>query len=290
MLRPALQPVRRLAPINAPAKPVLALVPRRMATCESLDDALGVIRQQVQGGVAVTLVRLGAVAEAPRMVAHHVLASLGVLATLAPGAALSLRPRALAHDSDLMGEILLRAHDLAVPVQFDSQGPDSATALLACARRMQAIHDQIGVTLPGRWMRSRADADMACELGLRVRVVKGQWADPLRPQFDERAGFLTVVNRLAGKACFVSIATHDATLAREALKRLRDAGTACELELTHGVPQQAAVQVARALGVPVRAYVAYGPACAAAPACGHASQALWAAGRSHPVAAPAAQP
>jgi proline dehydrogenase len=289
MSRPALQPVRRLAPINAPAKPVLALVPRRMAACESLDDALGVIRQQVQVGVAVTLVRLGAVAEAPRMVAHHVLTSLGALATLAPGAALSLRPRALAHDSDLMGEVLLRAHELAVPVQFDSQGPDSATALLACARRMQAIHDQIGVTLPGRWMRSRADADMACELGLRVRVVKGQWADPLRPQFDEHAGFLTVVNRLAGKASFVSIATHDATLAREALKRLRDAGTACELELTHGVPQQAAVQVARALGVPVRNYVAYGPACAVALACGHAPQALWAAGRKRQAASPAAQ-
>jgi proline dehydrogenase len=70
-----------------------------------------------------------------------------------------------------------------------------------------------------------------------------------------------MVSRLAGKAAHVSVATHDAPLAYAALKRLRDSHTPCELELIHGLPQQAALHIARTLGVPVRNYLAYGPGC-----------------------------
>ena len=38
------------------------------------------------------------------------------------------------------------------------------------------IYAKLGCTLPGRWRRSLSDADRAIEMGLRVRVVKGQWA------------------------------------------------------------------------------------------------------------------
>ena len=271
--RPALQPVRRLAPLAVPARQVLAGVVRRASACATLDEALIAARQMADVNMSATLARLGGVAEPPRIVAQEALAALEALAGLVRPAVLSLRPTALAHDTDLIGSILLRAHELALPVHFDSQGPDTAPAVLACAQASHSMHKQLGVTLPGRWLRSRADADMACEIGLRVRVVKGQWADPLCPQFDERAGFLSVVNRLAGKAPFVSVATHDAALARAALKRLCDAGTACELELNHGAAQQAAVQVARSLGVPVRVYVAYGQTGGAAGVSG--GQQIW---------------
>ncbi|MEY4749969.1 MAG: hypothetical protein RIQ60_2183 [Pseudomonadota bacterium] len=264
--RPAMPPVRRLAPRVEPVRQVLARAVRRTSAYATLDEVLGAARQWagVPGAAGATLARLGGVAEAPRIVADEALAALDAVAARACPATLSLRPTALAYDADLIGGILLRAHELAVPVLFESQGPDTAIAVLACTQASHAMHALLGVTLPGRWMRSRADADLAVELGLRVRIVKGLWADPLRPQFDERAGVLSVVSRLAGKAAFVSVASHDAALVRAALTRLCDAGTPCELELSHGASQQAAVQVARSLGVPVRVYMAYGQTGAAA--------------------------
>jgi proline dehydrogenase len=54
------------------------------------------------------------------------------------------------------------------------------------------------------------------------------------------------------------VATHDALLARTALRRLSDAGTPCELELLFGLPMRAVTQVAQDLRVRTRVYVPYG--------------------------------
>src|SRR5207247_3807890 len=117
-----------------------------------------------------------------------------------------------------------------------------------------------GTTLPGRWKRSAADALWAAESGLTVRVVKGQWADPSNPAQDLRAGFLEVIDQLAGRAPHVAVATHDVPLAAEAIARLRSAGTSCEMELLHGLPMKASLRLARKLAVNLRVYVPYGKA------------------------------
>ena len=127
------------------------------------------------------------------------------------------------------------------------------------ARRARA-----GCTLPARWRRSLRDADEAVDLGLRVRIVKGQWADAgaetKLPDLEIRERFLAIVRALAGRARRVVVATHDPALARPALECLRAAGTACELELLFGLPVRSLLPVARAAGVPVRFYVPYGHA------------------------------
>jgi proline dehydrogenase len=114
------------------------------------------------------------------------------------------------------------------------------------------------VDLPGRWRRSLDDVERAIELGLRVRVVKGEQEDPAGGEMEPRAGVLAVVDRLAGRASAVAVATHDPDLAAEALRRLRAAGTFCELELLFGLPLGAPLAVARAAGVTTRLYVPYG--------------------------------
>jgi proline dehydrogenase len=120
-------------------------------------------------------------------------------------------------------------------------------------------HDRnLGCTIPGRWLRSVDDARVACQWRLRVRVVKGQWADPRDPNVDMRSGFLKVIDGLCGRASSVAVATHDLPLAREAIGRLREAGTPSELELLYGVPCRGAVRLGRDLEVPVRFYVPQG--------------------------------
>ncbi|HSN99349.1 MAG TPA: hypothetical protein VLS89_13730, partial [Candidatus Nanopelagicales bacterium] len=116
----------------------------------------------------------------------------------------------------------------------------------------------LGVALPGRWPRSLSDADRAVELGLTVRVVKGEYPDPAALDADRRAGFLAVVGRLAGRARHFAVATHDAPLAREALRCLQQAGTPCCLELLLGLPFSAALREGMNAAVPILVYVPYG--------------------------------
>jgi proline dehydrogenase len=170
----------------------------------------------------------------------------------------SVKAMVLDFDSELVGEISRAAADARIGIYFDSRAWDLADQVLALVAHAAHSNPLVGCVLPGRWRRSSRDADLAVELGLKVRVVKGQWNDPENPDIDRRAGFLAVVDRLAGRARHVAVATHDAPLAREALRRLTAAGTQCELELLFGLPMRAARQVARDLGVSTRVYVPYG--------------------------------
>jgi proline dehydrogenase len=173
---------------------------------------------------------------------------------------LSLKPLALAFRQDLLTKVAARADSLNVPLHFDSPPAEVADIEFSAISQAAIVHSDIRVTVPGRWRRSMVDAEWALSRGLGLRIVKGEWADPDDPLRDGRAGVLSLVDGVAGRAAHVSIATHDAELAREALMRLRLAGTRCELEVLAGRGVERPLAVARQLGVPVRFYVPYGKA------------------------------
>jgi proline dehydrogenase len=118
----------------------------------------------------------------------------------------------------------------------------------------------LGCTLPGRWRRSVRDAESVIRMGVCVRVVKGQWEDDEGPEIDLHTGFLNVIDQLSGQAAYVSVATHDAGLAREAIDRLRSTNTPCGLELLLGLPARHMLKLACSVSAPVRFYVPYGHA------------------------------
>jgi proline dehydrogenase len=244
-----------------------------------LTDALAASARLAARGRASTLGYFNGERETPRAVADACLAALEAIAEagVAVGVGVvrpyvSIKAPALGFDAALLGEIVDRAARRSVGVHFDSHATDQAdatfAAIEAAARRRSAPGDRrtdettgaawLGCTLPGRWPRSLADAARAAELGLRVRVVKGQWADPGSPVVDPREGFLALIDRLAGQARQVAVATHDPPLAREALRRLQRAGTPAELELLLGLPTQGALRVARETQTPVRIYLPFG--------------------------------
>lgn len=154
----------------------------------------------------------------------------------------SVKATALGFSWDLVAPL---AQDGA-RLHFDAMAPDTVDETKALVERLPGVH---GTTLPGRWRRSDDDAEWAVERGLAVRVVKGMWEGP--DDRDPRAGFLSVVDRLAGRAAFVAVATHDRRLAAEALSRLRARATPCELEQLYGLPCAPA---------PARIYLPYGTA------------------------------
>lgn len=119
-----------------------------------------------------------------------------------------------------------RLRSLGASVHLDAMGPDTVDRTWALAEQVGVR----GVTLPGRWRRSPADADRVAQLGVRVRVVKGQFASG--DDVDPRAGFLAVVRRLAELGVPIAVATHDPELAAESFRLAPDA----ELEQLYGLP------------------------------------------------------
>ena len=226
----------------------------------ALADALRTCRGLSDQGMGSTIGFWNGDADGPRKVADAHLAALDALSREPLDCYLSVKAPPLEFDRRLLAEVLERARLGGVGVHFDSLGHGDAAATFEWIAGAVPLHSRLGCTLPGRWRRSLRDADTAVELGLSVRVVKGQWADPDPPEVDLREGFLRVIDRLAGRASQVRVATHDPPLAHAALSRLRVTGTPCELELLFGLPARQVIQEADVAGVPVRCYVPYGQA------------------------------
>jgi CelD/BcsL family acetyltransferase involved in cellulose biosynthesis len=178
---------------------------------------------------------------------------------LPAGSQLAIKLPALRTDAATLDDLVERCRTRDVGLHFDALAPATAEkALTEAVRLSAAAPGVVGCTLPGRWERSVADAELAVANPLRVRVVKGEWEDPDAPGRDPRAGFLAVVDTLAGRVTRVELATQDAELATTALERLLAAGTACELQVLYAMSSRAAVRAARRLDVPVRVYIPYG--------------------------------
>lgn len=226
-----------------------------------LEDALARARRLARGGLATTIGYWdgpdAAAAAAPGGARSTLVALTGRDADLdacvaVKGPPLLDQPREAVLD---IGEAARRAGRRLV---VDAPVPEHAGPTLEMAAELRALGGVVGCALPGRWARSLDDAQAAVAHDLTVRVIKGAVPDPAQPGRDPSAGFLAVVERLAGRARLVGVATHDRPLAERALELLRRSGTPCELELLLGMPAPWGAELADAYGVPIRVYVPWG--------------------------------
>ena len=171
---------------------------------------------------------------------------------------LSVKAPQLSFDAERLHEIAQAAAASRLSLMFDAHSPELADKTLALFAELLDTYPGTGCVLPARWRRSQADAGRFRDSTARIRVVKGEWADEHEEMPDIAASYLALVERLAGRAGAVAIATHDPQLAERSLKMLLAAGTPCELEQLRGLPRQRTMAIARQLGVPVRLYVPFG--------------------------------
>lgn len=251
MLRRLLRPV---------LSPMLQWTLRRAARAyvagDHVDDAVRVADRLARQGLAATLGFWNDKQDPPHQVADHYLDCIRRCRT---GDYVSIKLPAIDHSRVLFDELAAEAGMAGVRLHFDAMQPGTAPRLRAFIDALPAaVIARLGVTLPGCWARSAADADWAVERALPVRVVKGQWPDPEQPDIDPCAGFLRVVDALAGRGTHVAVATHDAPLARHALERLAAGGTYSELELLYGLPRRHALAAVAPLEVRARVYIGYG--------------------------------
>jgi proline dehydrogenase len=151
------------------------------------------------------------------------------------------------------------AASAGLPLMFDAHAAKDADRTLEAVEGLLADFPGTGFALPARWRRSMADAARFRDTTARIRVVKGEWADPDWEDPDLDAAYIRLVSRLAGRSAPVGVATHDPVLAERSLTRLLQAGTPCELEQLRGLPSRRTRGVARRLGVRVRVYLPFGP-------------------------------
>jgi proline dehydrogenase len=224
-----------------------------------LDEALDVCRRLAADGLASTI-GYGAPPHArPRSVADAYLAAFDRLSSETFDCYVSVKLSMLGFETALFAELEAAAAESHRRLHVDALAPETVEATWRVLGDIPR-EGRVGATLPARWRRSVDDAARAARLGLALRVVKGQWPDDgAGPDGDRLAeGFLGIVDRLAGHPHGVAVATHDAPLLAESLRRLRATATACEAELFYGLPFRAPALRARRAGVPIRVYVPYG--------------------------------
>ena len=240
--------------------PLMQKAARAYVGGESLQDALCVAQRLASEGITSTLGLWPSIDNSARQVADEYFAAIEQVSTSGLDSYLSLKPPSLRFNRALAADLATAAGPHGIRLHCDSHGPEVADASCAMIESMlqkQSAHN-LSTTLPGRWSRSLADADWAIDRGLKVRVVKGEFPDPLDPTRDMRSGFLEVIDRLAGRAHHVAVASHDVPLAAEAIRRLRAAGTSCELELLYACPMTNSLRFAHQERVAVRFYIPYG--------------------------------
>jgi proline dehydrogenase len=253
----AVQHLKTLA--KAPLYAVARIAARSYIAGDRLEDALAVARRLRGRDLLTTLGYWDGPNESADKVLAAYSATIDAIAATEQDAYLSIKLPSLNYSHEVLAKIGRRARELGVRLHFDAMAPESVD------RTWQTIIDSLpagsdlGCTLPARWQRSAVDADWAVENRMAVRVVKGQWPDPER-DVEPIAGYLAIVDRLAGRARAVAIATHNAALAEQSLQRLHAAGTPVMLELLYGLPSRRLIEIARRLGVRVRVYVPFGSA------------------------------
>jgi proline dehydrogenase len=172
---------------------------------------------------------------------------------------LSVKAPPLAFDAADLRRIADAAAAAGLALMFDAHGPKDADRTLEAVAELLDEFPGTGFALPARWRRSMADAQRFRNRPARIRVVKGEWADPQGDEPDVAANYLAIVDCLAGRDSPVAVATHDPELAERSLSLLLNSGTPCELEQLRGLPGRRTAAIAGRLGVPVRVYVPFGP-------------------------------
>ena len=234
------------------------IIARSYIVGPDLEDALHACRRFAAARTATTICYWNTEEEAPPQVAYAYRRAIEALAKGNLDGYVSVKAPALRFDRQQWTQVYEAGRRYGIGLHFDALAPEAADETFSMIAEALPLSTNLGCTLPGRWRRSLGDADWAVERNLRVRVVKGQWADPSAPEMDLRQGFLAVIDRLAGRARHVAVATHDAPLAQEALARLLKKKTSCDLELLYGLPMEPAGRAAQAAGVRVRLYLPYG--------------------------------
>jgi proline dehydrogenase len=165
-----------------------------------------------------------------------------------------------------LGRLLDRAEETGTFIRFDMESSEYTTRTLEAFEKLWAEGRRgIGVVLQSYLRRTAGDVARMNELGARVRLCKGAYAEPEEVAFQEReevnGSFVELMQTLLTLGAYPGIATHDEAMISETLAFAGREGIGperFEFQMLHGVRRDLQTRL-RADGWNVRVYVPFGP-------------------------------
>jgi proline dehydrogenase len=250
-----------------------ALVARFVAG-DRIDDALAVAGRLAGQGLSTTLDRLGENVltpdEAHRAVeAYAKTLRLMAVSKLEPNISVKLTMLGLDIGDEVAFDNMLTLLDTARSVdgfvRIDMEGSAYTARTLAIA---EVLHERcaglVGTVIQAYLHRSDRDLERLIDLQLRVRLVKGAYAEPASVALQRPAeindAFVRLMERLLEAGRYPAIATHDPALINAtrgfALRMGIDPGR-WEFQMLYGVRREAQLALVRE-GYGMRIYVPFG--------------------------------
>jgi proline dehydrogenase len=250
-----------------------ALVARFVAG-DRLEDALLAANRLAAHGLTTTLDRLGENVLTPSEARSAVESYAEILREMAannlePNISVKLTMLGLdigdqiAYDNMLV--LLESAKSVDGFVRIDMEGSAYTERTLAIAEALHArFEGLVGTVIQAYLHRSDRDVERLIGLNMRVRLVKGAYAEPAslalqRPREIDQA-FVRLMERLLEAGRYPAIATHDPALVRATrgfALRMGIDRTGWEFQMLYGVRREAQVALVRE-GYGMRIYVPFG--------------------------------
>jgi proline dehydrogenase len=253
----------------------------RFVAGETLDDAIGSIRALGRDGIWATLDHLGEAVTNPAeamAAADEYVAILGRLweigaveggpgpeSGLACNVSLKLTQMGLdiseALCVDNLTRILDRAREVGQFVRLDMESSRHTEHTLRVFEEVWSRgYRNVGVVLQAYLHRTEGDVERAIELGCRVRLCKGAYAEPPSVASAEKhetdANYVKLARRLLDAGFYPAIATHDSRIIRH-VEDWKPAQSSFEFQMLYGIRSDLQRQLVGD-GYRVRAYVPFG--------------------------------
>ncbi len=246
----------------------------RFVAGEDLETAVVAVRGIVGQGMTTTLDQLGenvsTEAEARAAVATYITILRRLAAEgLEPNISIKLTMLGLDLGEEIAtgnaSEVLATVQELAGFVRIDMEGSAYTAATISITEFLHArFPGTVGTVIQSYLRRSEADVERLITAKIRVRLVKGAYAEPGEIAFRDRKevdqSYVRLMRRLLDAGVFPAIATHDPALIREARDYVRRQGVRSdqfEFQMLYGVRRHAQEDLSGA-GFGMRIYVPYG--------------------------------
>ena len=255
-------------------KTPLRAMAQRFVPGESVKELVGAIKEANAAGLTATGNYLGeSVHDEPnaRRAADIYLAVLDHIHEDGLKANISLKFTQLGQDiseaflAKNLGRVLARAEETNTFIRFDMEGSDYVQRTLDAFEKLwHQGHNNIGVVLQSYMRRSAGDVARMNELGARVRLCKGAYAEPESVAFQEKGevdgNFVELMQMLLAHGNYPGIATHDEAMISATVDYAQKEGIGAEkfeFQMLHGVRRDLQTQLVKD-GYNVRAYVPFG--------------------------------
>jgi proline dehydrogenase len=252
----------------------LRAMSRRFVPGETVDDLVGAIHDANGQGMTVTANYLGEAEKSEASASAAAKTYMEVMDRMAAdgvngGVSLKFTQLGQAISDEFLSKtltpLLERGKDAGLFIRFDMESSDYTQRTLDAFETVwnEGWRD-IGVVLQSYMKRSEADVRRMNELGARVRLCKGAYAEPPEVAFQERdevdGNFVALMKLLLKEGTYPGIATHDDAMIEATVTFARAAGIesdAFEFQMLHGVRRDLQQQLVKE-GFRVRVYIPFG--------------------------------